>query len=185
MGEIVHQRYTCFIMEGDLEALFDLYPTDAMKHIFENPWTEEGLLLEENNISSDTDRDIQDLFDGETRNEVNYLSSESETESLDSSDITKISDEQIQNLRVQDLNKLLRDLPRDEAAKIKKRRRNLKNRNYALNCRIRKQQRYEDLLNENTSLKKQLENERRQLRNVWKEKEVYKKKCQHLQREAF
>ena len=144
------------MMEEDFDALFGVYSTDAMKHVFENLWTEESLLFEENNSTSNTDRDIQDLFDGETRNEENYSSSESETESLDPS---TISDEQIQNLRVQDLNKLLRDLPRDEAAKIKKRRRNLKNRNYALNCRIRKQQKYEDLLNENFSLKEQLESE--------------------------
>lgn len=167
------------MMEEDFDALFGVYSTDAMKHVFENLWTEESLLFEENNSTSNTDGDIQDLFDGETRNEENYSSSESETESLNPS---TISDEQIQNLRVQDLNKLLRDLPRDEAAKIKKRRRNLKNRNYALNCRIRKQQKYEDLLNENFSLKEQLESERSQLRNVWKEKEVFKKKYQHLQK---
>lgn len=167
------------MMEEDFDALFGVCSTDAMKHVFENLWTEESLLFEENNSTSNTDHDIQDLFDGETRNEENYSSSESETESLDPS---TISDEQIQNLRVQDLNKLLRDLPRDEAAKIKKRRRNLKNRNYALNCRIRKQKKYEDLLNENFSLKEQLESERSQLRNVWKEKEAFKKKYQHLQR---
>lgn len=167
------------MMEEDFDALFGVYSTDAMKHVFENLWTEESLPFEENNSTSNTDRDIQDLFDGETRNEENYSSSESETESLNPS---TISDEQIQNLRVQDLNKLLRDLPRDEAAKIKKRRRNLKNRNYALNCRIRKQQKYEDLLNENFSLKEQLESERSQLRNVWKEKEAFKKKYQHLQK---
>lgn len=162
------------MMEEDFDALFGVYCTDAMKHVFENLWTEESLLFEENSSTSNTDRDIQD-----TRNEENYSSSESETESLNPS---TISDEQIQNLRVQDLNKLLRDLPRDEAAKIKKRRRNLKNRNYALNCRIRKQQKYEDLLNENFSLKEQLESERSQLRNVWKEKEAFKKKYQHLQK---
>ena len=170
------------MMEGDFEAMLDLYLTDDKQHILDSPWTEKDIILfEENNISAGEDRDVQDLFDGETRNETNYSSPESETESLPPSDIKDTSDEQIQNLRVQDLNKLLRDLPRDEAAKIRKRRRNLKNRNYAFNCRVRKQKKYEDLLNENTSLKEQLEDGRTKLRNVWKEKEDYKKKCEQLQ----
>ena len=59
------------MMEEDFDALFGVYSTDAMKHVFENLWTEESLLFEENNSTSNTDRDIQDLFDGETRNEEN------------------------------------------------------------------------------------------------------------------
>ena len=43
---------------------------------------------------------------------------------------------------------------------------------------------HEDLMNENTSLKRQLEDERRKLKNVWNEKEEYKRKYVQL-RSAF
>ncbi|KAL9974268.1 hypothetical protein ACROYT_G011285 [Oculina patagonica] len=176
-------------MEGNFDDVFDLYLTGEGQRILEPPWTERASLFERNNYCNTgaigEDRDIQDLFDGETTNNLkaNDSSSESETENLlPPRDAKEISDKEIQGLRVQDLNKLLRDLPRDEAAKIRKRRRNLKNRSYALTCRLRKQREHEDLMNENTSLKRQLEDERRKLRNVWNEKEEYKRKYVQLQR---
>lgn len=162
--------------------MFNLYLASEGQRITELPWTERADLFEENIISVGEDRDVQDLFDGETTNEANGFSSESESETFyHPSDVKEISDEEIQSLRVQELNKLLRDLPRDEATRIRKRRRNLKNRSYALTCRLRKQRKHEDLMNENASLKRQLENERRKLKNVWNEKEEYKKKYAQLQ----
>ena len=71
--------------------------------------------------------------------------------------------------------------PRRPRAKIRKRRRNLKNREYSLSCRLRKQREHEDLINENTSLKKQLEDGKWKLIKVWKEKEAYKTKYLQLQ----
>ena len=169
-------------MEGNFDDIFNLYLTGEGQRMTEPPWNERADLLKKNNISVGEDRDVQDLFDGETSNEANDFSSESETESLfPPPDVKEISDEEIQSLRVQELNKLLRDLPRDEAARIRKRRRNLKNRSYALTCRLRKQREHEDLMNENTSLKRQLEDERIKLKNVWNEKEEYKRKHAQLQ----
>lgn len=170
-------------MEGHFDDIFNLYLTGEGQRITEPSWNERVQFFEKNIISVGGDRDVQDLFDGETTNEANDFSSESETESLyHPPDVKEISDEEIQSLRVQELNKLLRDLPRDEAARIRKRRRNLKNRSYALTCRLRKQREHEDLINENISLKRQLEDERKKLKNVWNEKEEYKRKNAQLQR---
>ena len=49
-----------------------------------------------------------------------------------------ISDEALLNLSVKDLNKLLKSLSPDERNKLKKRRRILKNRGYAANCRTKR-----------------------------------------------
>lgn len=169
-------------MEGHFDDIFNLYLTGAGKRITEPSGTERADFFEKNIISVCEDRDVQDLFDGEPTNEANDFSSESETESLyHPPDVKEISDEEIQSLRVQELNKLLRDLPRDEVARIRKRRRNLKNRSYALTCRLRKQREHEDLINENTLLKRQLEDERKKLRKLWNEKEEYKREYAQLQ----
>ena len=133
----------------------------------------------------DDSRDIQDLFDGETSQEVHQDDDNATSESSDDESIPKdvkiLNDEEIANMRVQELNRFLRNVPWDEAKKIRKRRRNLKNRGYALTCRLRKQQEQEDLINENTSLRKQAEDGRWSLLRALKEKETYKKKYMELQ----
>ena len=96
--------------------------------------------------------------------------------------MNELTDQEIANLPVQELNKLLRHLPWEEAARIRKRRRNLKNRGYSLSCRLRKQREHEDLIKENTSLKRKLEDGKWKLLKVWKEKEAYKSKYLQLQK---
>jgi transcription factor MAFF/G/K len=49
-----------------------------------------------------------------------------------------ISDEALLNLSVKDLNKLLKSLSSEDRNKLKKRRRILKNRGYAANCRTKR-----------------------------------------------
>ena len=51
---------------------------------------------------------------------------------------SNLSDEALLKLGVKDLNKLLRTLSPDEKSKLKKRRRILKNRGYAANCRTKR-----------------------------------------------
>lgn len=143
-------------------------------NIMDTPWSVENLLFEK------IDSGIADLFNGGGKDE------DSDEEDVISNpgtpkNIEEISDEEIKNLRVQELNKLLRGVPRDEAVKIRRKRRNLKNRGYALRCRMRRQQFQEDLSNENQILKRQLEDDREQLRKVMKERNVYKRKFLQLQ----
>ena len=175
-------------MEEDCSNILDLYlASGATNALFDSPWTEESVFTEDNNKMADDqdDRDIQDLFDGETNPDVDQdddnTSSELWGEEPSTRDAKQITDEEIENLRVSELNKRLRKIPWDEAARIRKRRRNLKNRGYALTCRLRKQREQEDLINENTSLKKQLEDGKWKLLKIWKEKEIYKRKYLQLQ----
>ena len=172
-------------MDETGSAMQDLFlNNEAQNIILGFPWKVESELSEkEKNILSndDDDRDIQNLFDGvipEVNNNDDDTSSESEDESPcpREANCKGISDEEIKNLRVKDLNKILRNIPCEEAAKIRKRRRNLKNRGYAYSCRLRKQREHEDLMNENILLKKRLEDGKFKLLKVWNEKEVYKKK---------
>lgn len=141
--------------------------------ISDTPWSMDNLLFEED-IKSDSDDDITDLFNG---GKIEDVVSTTGTQRK----IKDLSDEEIKNLRVQDLNKLLRGIPREEAVKIRRKRRNLKNRGYALTCRRRRQQFQEDLFNENQLLKKQLVDGRETLCKVLKERSEYKKKFLQLQ----
>ena len=174
-------------MDVDCNNLLDLcLASETTTTLFDSVWPEEYILSANNNKMADNDdeSDIQDLFDGAANPEVDQdddnASSVSRGEGPNSRDVNKITDHEIANLRVQELNKLLRNLPWEEAARIRKRRRNLKNRGYSLSCRLRKQREHEDLINENTSLKKQLEDRRWKLLKVGKEKEVYKRKYLQL-----
>lgn len=148
-------------------------------NIADTPWSVDNFLFEEN-LKSDSDNDIADLFNGggtdEGFDEEDTISNPGTPRNIE-----EISDEEIKNLRVQELNKLLRDMPRDEAAKIRRKRRNLKNRDYALTCRMRRQQFQEELFNENQFLKRQLADDREKLRKVLKERNIYKGKFLQLQ----
>jgi len=173
-------------MEEDYSNMPDLIlASDATISIFESPWSEECDLSANMMAAVDEDHDIQDLFNGETNLEGDQDDESRSVESCDgepsATDAKGITDEEVANLPVQELNKLLRNVPWEEAARIRKRRRNLKNRGYSLSCRLRKQREQVDLINENTSLKKQVENIKWKLIKVWKEKEVYKRKYLQLQ----
>ena len=173
-------------MEENYNAMPDLFlASEATISIFDSPWSEE-YGLSTNMADVDEDHDIQDLFNGETNLEGDHQDDdnkpvESWDEGPSTQDVKGITDEEIANLKVQELNKLLRNVPCEEAARIRKRRRNLKNRGYSLSCRLRKQREHEDLINENTSLKKKLEDRNWKLLKVWKEKEEYKRKYLQLQ----
>ena len=173
-------------MEEDYSDMPDLLlASEATISIFDSPWSEE-YCLSANMVDVDEDHDIQDLFNGETNLEGDQDDDNRSVESWDGEpsapDAKEITDEEIANLPVQELNKLLRNVPWEEAARIRKRRRNLKNRGYSLSCRLRKQREHEDLINENTSLKKKLEDRKWKLLKVWKEKEAYKRKYLQLQK---
>ena len=176
-------------MDEDCNNMLDLFlANDTITPLFDSLWPEEYILSANNNKMADDndERDIQDLFDGITNPGVDKdddnASSTSWGEEPSTRDAKEITDQEIANLRIQELNKLLRNVPWQEAVRIRKRRRNLKNRGYSLSCRLRKQREQAGLINENTSLKKQLENGKWKLLKVWKEKEAYKRKYLQLQK---
>ena len=184
-------------MDNDYTDMPNLFLTDEEQNVFiGSSWIEEPVLPDKDNnmAACDVQRDIQALFNGEAHPEVESnaddddddddTASESESWCWSPPEAKEISDYEIKSLGVKELNKLLRNIPSDEAAKIRRRRRNLKNRSYALTCRLRKQQEHEDLINENTLLKKQLEDGKWKLFKVLNEMEAYKRKYLQAQ-QAF
>lgn len=161
----------------DYSVLFDQVSTGQV-NIDDIPWSVDNLLFEDV-LTSDSNEDIKNIFKGVDKDE----SFDDDTISYPGTprSIPEIGDEEIKNLPVQELNKLLRTLPQDEAAKIRQRRRNLKNRGYALTCRQRRLQLQEDLINENNFLRRQLEDNRERLGKVMKERNAYKHKLHQLQ----
>lgn len=67
-----------------------------------------------------------------------------------------ISDEMLLNLAVRDLNKLLHGMDRAEIQRVKQKRRTLKNRGYAQNCRTKRLHQRNALEDENRRLRKDL-----------------------------
>lgn len=91
-----------------------------------------------------------------------------------------ITDEEIINLPIRVLNKRLRNLPKWEIQKIRKRRRSLKNRGYASSCRQRRVAIKECLETQNQRLKMQLTETKEKLNTAVKERDTYKTKYEQL-----
>lgn len=68
----------------------------------------------------------------------------------------QISDDELISYSVRDLNRVLRGLPQNEVAKLKLRRRTLKNRGYAANCREKRLTQKDELEVERNSLRVEL-----------------------------
>lgn len=92
-----------------------------------------------------------------------------------------ISDDDLVNLPIQDLNKRLKTLPRAEAQMLRKRRRILKNRSYATSCRQRRVASDESLKEQNQRLKDQLREIKEILRKTVVDRNLYKSKCERLE----
>nr|AAQ96732.1 bzip transcription factor MafL [Podocoryna carnea] len=84
-----------------------------------------------------------------------------------------VTDEELINISVRDLNRKLKNLTKDEKTKLKQRRRLLKNRGYAQTCRSRRIMNQKQLLEENQKLKELLQ-------QSTFEKNVYKSKYENL-----
>ncbi|KAI6234515.1 Transcription factor Maf [Aphelenchoides fujianensis] len=81
-------------------------------------------------------------------------SSSASSESSEQPNVLNISDEELSRLSVRTLNKLTQGLDRRVVASLKQRRRTLKNRSYALTCRVRRVQNQLQLEAENVMLHK-------------------------------
>ena len=92
----------------------------------------------------------------------------------------QITDDELTNLSIRDLNQRLRGLPREEAQKLRRRRRSLKNRVYATSCRQRRTALKESLETENQSLKDQLRQAKDSICTVVKDRDCYKTKFDQL-----
>jgi len=94
-----------------------------------------------------------------------------------------INDEQVLvTLSVRELNKRLHGCPREEVVKLKQKRRTLKNRGYAQNCRSKRMLQRQDLEVNNRALATDSERLRQELNRVVRERDLLKRKLEEYMR---
>ena len=92
----------------------------------------------------------------------------------------KLSDETLEKMSIRDLNKHLRQLPKEQVKIYRKRRRVLKNRKYALKYRRNDSGKESNIAKQNVSLELEICLTNEELRKVICERDEYKKKCLRL-----
>jgi hypothetical protein len=91
-----------------------------------------------------------------------------------------LSDLDLVTLPVRELNRRLQGFPKDEVMRLKQKRRTLKNRGYAQNCRSKRMIQKHELETTNKSLQQQIVMLKRQLTAMTRERDFYKQRCEML-----
>ena len=91
-----------------------------------------------------------------------------------------LEDEELVTLPVRELNRRLQGMNKDDVQKLKQKRRTLKNRGYAQNCRSKRMQQRSVLEKTNRTLEQQVQHLQRQLSMLTREREFYKEQCEIL-----
>lgn len=87
-----------------------------------------------------------------------------------------LSDELLMSLSVRELNKRLHGCPREEVVRLKQKRRTLKNRGYAQNCRSKRLQQRQDLESLNRTLQNELHRLKVELAKTVQERDLLKQR---------
>lgn len=87
-----------------------------------------------------------------------------------------LNDDALMSLSVRELNKRLHGFPREEVVRLKQKRRTLKNRGYAQNCRSKRLQQRHELEVTNRNLQAELHRLKLQLSRVAQERDDYKQR---------
>lgn len=93
-----------------------------------------------------------------------------------------VSDDLLMCLTVRELNKRLHGYPRDQIAKLKAKRRTLKNRGYAQNCRSKRIHQRQELEVTNKHLQQQLQKMKLECKQLVEERNHYKKQYEIVMR---
>ncbi|XP_076470055.1 uncharacterized protein LOC143300339 [Babylonia areolata] len=91
-----------------------------------------------------------------------------------------ISDLDLVTLPVRELNRRLQGYPKEEVLRLKQKRRTLKNRGYAQNCRSKRMLQKHELESTNKTLQQQIAMLKRQLTSTTRERDFYKQRCEML-----
>lgn len=89
-----------------------------------------------------------------------------------------LNDDLLMTLSVRELNKRLHGFPREEVVRLKQKRRTLKNRGYAQNCRSKRLQQRQDLESHNRTLQNELHRIKMELARVSQERDILKQRLQ-------
>ncbi|KAG4079375.1 hypothetical protein HA402_008067 [Bradysia odoriphaga] len=104
--------------------------------------------------------------------------------SISSGGSDKIGDDMLITLTVRELNKKLHGCPREEIVRLKQKRRTLKNRGYAQNCRSKRLQQRQDLEKTNHHLRNEINRMKSELNRVTMERDQLKQRLQRVPHSA-
>ncbi|VDI66121.1 uncharacterized protein LOC143080320 [Mytilus galloprovincialis] len=107
-------------------------------------------------------------------------SSTSSTKSKTEESLNSLEDEELVALPVRELNRRLQGLPKEDVVKLKQKRRTLKNRGYAQNCRSKRMHQRQSLEVTNKTLESQVRQLQRQQAVLMRECRFYKQQCEIL-----
>ncbi|CAG5123550.1 unnamed protein product [Candidula unifasciata] len=94
-----------------------------------------------------------------------------------------IDDDDLVSLPVRELNRRLQGCPKSEVQRLKQKRRTLKNRGYAQNCRSKRMQQKNELETTNKSLVQKIADLKRQLSTSVRERDFFRQRCHLLKNE--
>lgn len=133
--------------------------------------------------SHDDDENSRISASGNIPSLVYYVQMEAAKDSTSTvSSSVYITDEELESLSVKELNRRLRSLSKSEAAVLKQRRRTLKNRGYAQNCRHKRVNERDELYLEVQDLRREVESLRQQLKKTRDERDIYKRKLDSIEK---
>ncbi|XP_062501752.1 transcription factor MafB-like [Corticium candelabrum] len=100
--------------------------------------------------------------------------------SLESDADCRIGDESLMKMSVRELNMQLKGVSKEEVLKVKQRRRTLKNRGYAQNCRTRRMQQKDELEEERDALRGKIMDMTQQIATLRCERDTWKSRYEQL-----
>lgn len=168
----------------------DISPLDELleKHFPEHQDTTDWFQNDhsEGELTSDDEYlDLENILSQTRVNPIDFdasstVSSEPQSPQILQGSTEHFSDDELVSLPIRELNQRLRILPKEEAQKVRKRRRSLKNRGYATSCRQRRVALKESLESQNERLKAELRQLKERLNIAVKERDTYRVKYEQL-----